>query len=105
MKNNYLTFFTVLLVSFSLIFFTGCQQGGDEVSEEETIEEVVDEVVEETSDAVVEETTDGVLYACPMNCEGSESAEPGKCPVCEMDLEKVETEDTEEEDVHEGHDH
>ncbi|UOQ70013.1 heavy metal-binding domain-containing protein [Hymenobacter cellulosilyticus] len=28
------------------------------------------------------------LYECPMGCEGSQSDKPGKCPVCEMDLEK-----------------
>lgn len=27
-------------------------------------------------------------YVCPMNCAGSESTQPGKCPVCKMDLEK-----------------
>ncbi|ALD22235.1 heavy metal-binding domain-containing protein [Hymenobacter sp. DG25A] len=26
-------------------------------------------------------------YVCPMNCEGSASDKPGKCPVCGMDLE------------------
>ena len=26
-------------------------------------------------------------YICPMNCEGSASDKPGKCPVCKMDLE------------------
>ncbi|AHJ95621.1 heavy metal-binding domain-containing protein [Hymenobacter swuensis] len=26
-------------------------------------------------------------YICPMGCEGSASDKPGKCPVCEMDLE------------------
>lgn len=26
-------------------------------------------------------------YLCPMGCEGSASNEPGKCPVCGMDLE------------------
>ncbi|SHL64697.1 heavy metal-binding domain-containing protein [Hymenobacter psychrotolerans] len=25
-------------------------------------------------------------YVCPMNCEGSASDKPGKCPVCEMAL-------------------
>ncbi|TGE21501.1 DUF305 domain-containing protein [Hymenobacter aquaticus] len=29
-----------------------------------------------------------VLYECPMGCEGSQSTKPGKCPVCEMELEK-----------------
>ncbi|QNF31416.1 hypothetical protein HUW51_08525 [Adhaeribacter swui] len=27
-------------------------------------------------------------YICPMKCEGSASHEPGKCPVCSMDLVK-----------------
>lgn len=26
-------------------------------------------------------------YLCPMGCEGSASDKPGKCPVCEMNLE------------------
>ena len=25
-------------------------------------------------------------YVCPMHCKGSGAAEPGKCPVCGMDL-------------------
>ncbi|WP_177204794.1 DUF305 domain-containing protein [Hymenobacter arizonensis] len=28
------------------------------------------------------------VYECPMNCEGSKSDKPGKCPVCGMNLEK-----------------
>jgi hypothetical protein len=27
-------------------------------------------------------------YECPMGCAGSQSSKPGKCPVCEMALEK-----------------
>ena len=27
-------------------------------------------------------------YICPMHCEGSGSAEPGTCPVCNMDYVK-----------------
>ena len=46
-------------------------------------------------------------YVCPMHCEGSGSAEPGKCPVCGMDY--VLNEDNQEEehdhDDHEGHNH
>ena len=29
-----------------------------------------------------------MAYVCPMRCEGSASNEPGKCPVCKMDLVK-----------------
>ncbi|TGE17344.1 heavy metal-binding domain-containing protein [Hymenobacter elongatus] len=28
------------------------------------------------------------VYECPMSCEGSRSASPGKCPVCAMELER-----------------
>ena len=27
-------------------------------------------------------------YECPMGCAGSQSTKPGKCPTCEMELEK-----------------
>ena len=27
-------------------------------------------------------------YECPMGCAGSQSNKPGKCPTCEMELEK-----------------
>ena len=40
-----------------------------------------------------------VAYGCPMLCEAEKTyAEAGKCPVCKMDLKKVE-------DDHAGHDH
>lgn len=29
-----------------------------------------------------------MAYICPMECEGSASMQPGKCPVCGMDLVK-----------------
>jgi hypothetical protein len=31
---------------------------------------------------------EAAVYECPMQCEGSRSTQPGKCPVCEMELEK-----------------
>lgn len=33
--------------------------------------------------------TAAAAYICPMNCEGSASTKPGKCPVCDMTLEPV----------------
>lgn len=39
------------------------------------------------------------LYQCPMKCEGEKMYDkPGQCPVCNMDLEKVEG-------AHEHHEH
>lgn len=41
-------------------------------------------------------------YQCPMKCEGEKTYDkPGQCPVCNMDLEKVET----VHDDHKEHDH
>jgi len=51
------------------------------------------------------------VYQCPMDCEnGKTYDEEGKCPVCNMDLKKVETEHdsdaghNEKHDDHEEHD-
>lgn len=44
--------------------------------------------------SVKTETTDStkMAYQCPMDCEkGKVYTEPGKCPVCEMDLKEIET--------------
>ena len=43
-------------------------------------------------------------YQCPMKCEGEKTyAKAGKCPVCQMDLKKVEAKKVN--DGHEGHNH
>lgn len=44
-------------------------------------------------------------YICPMHCEGSGSAEPGKCPVCGMDYVMNENMEGSDHDDHEGHNH
>ncbi|MBL7800707.1 MAG: hypothetical protein JNL95_08265 [Chitinophagales bacterium] len=37
------------------------------------------------------EQTENAMYQCPMKCEGEKTYDkPGSCPVCNMDLEKVE---------------
>ncbi|WP_205677815.1 heavy metal-binding domain-containing protein [Brumimicrobium salinarum] len=39
-----------------------------------------------------EQTANSEVYQCPMDCEeGKTYEEPGQCPVCEMDLKKVES--------------
>ena len=46
-----------------------------------------------------EQNSEGGIYQCPMKCEGDKTyKEPGQCPVCNMDLEKVE-----DHSAHEGH--
>lgn len=49
----------------------------------ETKKEITTEVTTESIENVAS-------YECPMKCEGSKSDKVGKCPVCEMDLEKTE---------------
>lgn len=45
------------------------------------------------------EQTENAKYQCPMKCEGEKTYDkPGSCPVCNMDLEKVEG-------THEYHEH
>lgn len=45
------------------------------------------------------EQVETAMYQCPMRCEGEKMYDkPGSCPVCNMDLEKVEGK-------HEHHNH
>lgn len=44
-------------------------------------------------------------YVCPMHCESSGSAEPGKCPVCGMEYVANENYEQEGHDHVEGDDH
>ncbi|KAA9332373.1 hypothetical protein F0P96_12940 [Hymenobacter busanensis] len=55
------------------------------------IEQPTDEVARpETEGGTGDQTNTGTTsYVCPMQCEGSQSAKPGKCPVCGMALEKA----------------
>lgn len=54
-----------------------------------------------TSESKIEKTEQPVntMYQCPMKCEGEKMYDkPGQCPVCNMDLQKVEG-------THEHHEH
>ncbi len=47
------------------------------------------------------EQTENAKYQCPMKCEGEKTYDkPGSCPVCNMDLKKIEATDE-----HGEHDH
>ncbi|HET6243112.1 MAG: hypothetical protein H0V01_07625 [Bacteroidetes bacterium] len=53
----------------------------------------------ETKSSTETEKIETAQYQCPMKCEGKKNYDkPGQCPVCNMDLEKVET-------THENQDH
>jgi len=72
---------TAALLFTSTMFFASC---GSNVSENNT------EKTEQTANA---------MYQCTMKCEGEKMYDkPGQCPVCNMDLEKVEA-------SHEHHQH
>lgn len=46
------------------------------------------------------------VYQCPMDCEkGKTYDEKGNCPVCKMDLEKVEKHAKHNDEDHSGHNH
>ena len=46
---------------------------------------------ENKSDKTATEQNENAKYQCPMKCEGDKMYDkPGQCPVCGMDLEKVE---------------
>lgn len=53
----------------------------------------------EKSNSNASEQVETAMYQCPMKCEGEKMyAEKGTCPVCNMDLKKVEAD-------HEHHQH
>lgn len=81
MKSNIVT--TVLL-AIAFISFTACGDNTATTNEEQT-------------PATGQETTtddqheEGMVYQCPMKCEGDlVYEEPGRCPVCKMELKPVE---------------
>ena len=95
-----LVFLMAIIVATGTMF-TSCK------SDHKEGQDVEKEMVKENDAEVKEEMNNKLiagLYQCPMDCEnGKTYEEPGKCPVCKMDLKLKETEG--EGDGHEGHDH
>jgi len=76
---------TAALLFTAVMFFASCGNKTSESKKEPT-------TTEQTANA---------MYQCPMKCEGEKMYDkPGSCPVCNMDLEKVESVQE-----HEGHRH
>ncbi len=107
----------MVIIAFFAIGFTVTSCGGGEAAanadaaadkaktEVSEAKEEVTKAKEEMTETKAEEKAEvdktgkeyTSAYVCPMHCEGSGSAEPGKCPACGMAY--VKNED------HEGHNH
>ena len=69
---------SILILSFAVMAMAGVSLTSCSNSEKKT------ESTEQT------EKVADVKYQCPMKCEGDKTYdEPGKCPVCGMDLKEV----------------
>lgn len=67
---------TILIIAIATSIFTACNNSKS--------------TTEKPKQLVVASDTAKVKYQCPMKCEGDTAyTTEGKCPVCEMDLEKV----------------
>jgi Heavy metal binding domain len=101
---------SILLLAFSLslgVVLTSCKEEKKEVAPETKTEvEVQENHAADKADMAMNDK-----YQCTMDCEkGKTYDKPGKCPVCNMDMKKVEKkadEGTTEESSSEGdgHDH
>lgn len=79
---------TTALLLTAVMFFTSCGSGSSESKTDNT-------ATEQTANA---------KYQCPMKCEGEKTYDkPGQCPVCNMDLKKLE--DTHEHSDTTNHQH
>jgi hypothetical protein len=90
MKSFKFLILAIALVSFSFTM-SSC---GSKSADKDAMETVDKSGAEYTS-----------AYVCPMHCEGSGSAEPGKCPVCGMDYVANADAKADDSDDHSGHNH
>ena len=73
----------LMLIPFVWVLFFSCGN-----NPENTEEDAMNTAV--SADTIKPADSLSVAYQCPMKCEGEKTyAQAGKCPECEMDLEKV----------------
>ncbi len=85
MKKSILVF--VLFFSMSIIV-ASCKDSKKQSEKEVGVEQT--ELGVEKADLAMNDA-----YVCPMGCEGDKTYDKeGKCPVCEMDMKKVEKEES-----------
>jgi heavy metal-binding protein len=94
---------SILLVALSLslgVVLTSCKEEKKEAVPEETKTEMQENHAADKADMAMNDK-----YQCTMDCEkGKTYDEPGKCPVCNMDMKKVEKK-KEGESEGDGHNH
>lgn len=71
-----------LLLALAVFSFAACQSSSKEAPQAEAGVEGAATVAADSTSAAGRQ----MAYMCPMECEGSASMQPGKCPVCGMDL-------------------
>ncbi|GEM_PF-630922 len=92
-RKSYLTVLAAILFVAGSITLSGCGNTSNNKSNEHQHEAV--EAEHEHDHNMNEGQEHGDMaeahYQCPMKCEGDKMYDkPGKCPVCKMDLKKVE---------------
>jgi len=112
MKTQFLTFATTILFLFSSATFIGCGGGSDYDQHDHENHEHVEDQNHDNHESDGDMQPEAV-YQCPIKCEGDKTyPKPGACPVCGMDIKKLEMGKDEHEEGaghsdhdHDGHDH
>ncbi|QHL89424.1 hypothetical protein GU926_11830 [Nibribacter ruber] len=73
-------------MALALLTATSCNTTA--TKEEATTAEATETPAATAASDTTATSTTQMAYICPMECKGSASMQPGKCPVCGMDLEK-----------------
>lgn len=94
------TYSRLAILLFTALLFTAC--GGEATA---ATEEATEAATVETEEAAPQGPEYTSAYVCPMHCDGSGSAEPGKCPVCQMDYVANADHPDHAGGDHDGHDH
>ncbi len=77
--------FAIILAMVGSTFLGACSNNTAEKTETTTEATGTNTEAEKTTGAT---ETEQLAYMCPMQCAGSASNTPGKCPVCSMELVK-----------------
>ena len=92
-KTIYLTAIMAMIFAVGSITFTGCGNASNTKSNEHQHEATEAEHQHDMDDGHDHGDIAEANYQCPMKCEGDKTySKEGNCPVCKMELKKVNTE-------------